>query len=166
MPIFYIIKILHNFTRNFVYLFIDNKDIIKYHVGPHYSNSHACGHRGACEMSYFVFVDFFIRCWWRNFYVRICVCECVFINLRWVMLWEQPNVSSKPFFLKISLASYDSKFFNNSTVTDIVTIELKQLHQLVHKIPSILHLKPTFSILHHHFYKTPISVYLFYKIFQ
>ena len=43
---------------------------------------------------------------------------------------------------------------------------LEQLHQLVHKIPSILHLKPTFSILHHHFYKTPTSVYLFYKIFQ
>ena len=26
--------------------------------------------------------------------------------------------------------------------------------------------KPTFSILHHHFYKTLTSVYLFYKIFQ
>ena len=43
---------------------------------------------------------------------------------------------------------------------------LEQLHQLVHKILSILDLKPTFSILHHHFYKTPTSVYLFYKIFQ
>ena len=43
--------------------------------------------------------------------------------------------------------------------------DLEQLHQLVHKIPSILHLKPTFSILHH-FYKTPTSVSLFYKIFQ
>ena len=43
---------------------------------------------------------------------------------------------------------------------------LEQLHQHVHKIPSILHLKPTFSILHHHFYKTLTSVYLFYKIFQ
>ena len=43
---------------------------------------------------------------------------------------------------------------------------LEQLHQLVHKIPFILHLKPTFSILHHHFYKIPTSVYLFYKIFH
>ena len=28
------------------------------------------------------------------------------------------------------------------------------------------HLKPTFSILHSHFYKTPISIYLLYKFIQ
>ena len=43
---------------------------------------------------------------------------------------------------------------------------LKQPHQLVEKISSILHKKPTFSILYHHFYKTLTSVYLFYNIFQ
>ena len=43
---------------------------------------------------------------------------------------------------------------------------LEQPHQLVEKIPSILHKKPIFSILHHHFYKTPTSIYLFYKTFQ
>ena len=47
------------------------------------------------------------------------------------MLWEQPNVSSKPFSLKISLAPYDSQFFNNSTVTDIVTIELESFNLVV-----------------------------------
>ena len=43
---------------------------------------------------------------------------------------------------------------------------LEQPHQLVEKIPSILHKKPTFSILHRYFYKTPTSVYLFYKTIQ
>ena len=43
---------------------------------------------------------------------------------------------------------------------------LEQLHQSMHNIPSILHLKPTFSIFHYHFYKIFTSVYLFYKIFQ
>ena len=43
---------------------------------------------------------------------------------------------------------------------------LEHSHQLVEKIPSILHKKPTFSILHHYFYKTPTSIYLFYKTIQ
>ena len=43
---------------------------------------------------------------------------------------------------------------------------LEQPHQLVEKISSILHKKPTFSILHHYFYKTPTSIYLFYKTIQ
>ena len=47
-----------------------------------------------------------------------------------------------------------------------LAIPLEQLHQSVHNIPSILHLKPTFSILHYRFYKTFTSVYLFYKIYQ
>ena len=36
----------------------------------------------------------------------------------------------------------------------------------MHNIPSILHLKPTFSILHINFYKTPTSIYLFYTFIQ
>ena len=36
----------------------------------------------------------------------------------------------------------------------------------MHKIPSILHVKPTFSILHTNFYKTPTSIYLFYTFIQ
>ena len=39
-------------------------------------------------------------------------------------------------------------------------------HQLVEKISSILRKKSTFSILHYYFYKTPTSVYLFYKTIQ
>ena len=42
---------------------------------------------------------------------------------------------------------------------------LEQPHQLVEKIPSILHKKHTFSILHHYFYKTLTSVHLLYTIF-
>ena len=44
-------------------------------------------------------------------------------------------------------------------------VPLEQLHQSVQKIPSILHKKPTFSILHYHFYKTPTSIYLLYTLF-
>ena len=36
----------------------------------------------------------------------------------------------------------------------------------MHNIPSILHLKPTFSILHTNFYKIPTSIYLFYTFIQ
>ena len=36
----------------------------------------------------------------------------------------------------------------------------------MHNILSILHLKPTFSILHTNFYKTPMSIYLFYTFIQ
>jgi len=36
-------------------------------------------------------------------------------------------------------------------------------HQSGQIFPSILHYKPTFSILHYHISKTPTSVYLFYK---
>ena len=43
---------------------------------------------------------------------------------------------------------------------------LEQLHQLVHKFFHFAHLKSTFSILHIYFYKTPISVCLFYTFIQ
>ena len=43
---------------------------------------------------------------------------------------------------------------------------LEQLHQLVHKYFHFAHLKSTFSILHIYFYKTPISVCLFYTFIQ
>ena len=56
--------------------------------------------------------------------------------------------------LDLSLSSYNQPFIN-----------LEYSHQLVEKIPFILHKKPIFSILHHHFYKTPTSVYLLYTIF-
>ena len=46
-----------------------------------------------------------------------------------------------------------------------IYIPLEQLHQSLQKIPSILHKKLTFSILHYHFYKTPTSVYLLYTLF-
>ena len=55
--------------------------------------------------------------------------------------------------------------FENRDVQSILQ-ELEHSHQLMEKIPSILHKKPTFSILHHYFYKTPTSVYLFYKTIQ
>ena len=43
---------------------------------------------------------------------------------------------------------------------------LEQLDQLVHKFFHFVHLKSTFSILHIYFYKTPISVCLFYTFIQ
>ena len=43
---------------------------------------------------------------------------------------------------------------------------IKQLHQLMEKIFHFTHLKPTFSILHSHFYKTPTSVCLLYTFIQ
>ena len=43
---------------------------------------------------------------------------------------------------------------------------LEQLDQLVHKFFHFVHLKSTFSILHIYFYKTPISICLFYTFIQ
>ena len=43
---------------------------------------------------------------------------------------------------------------------------LEQLDQLVHKFFHFVHLKFTFSILHIYFYKTPISICLFYTFIQ
>ena len=43
---------------------------------------------------------------------------------------------------------------------------LEQPHQGMQKIPSILHQKSTFSILHNQFYKTPTSVHLLFTIFH
>ena len=57
--------------------------------------------------------------------------------------------------LDLSLSSYNQPFIN-----------LEYSHQLMEKIPFILHKKPIFSILHYHFCKTLTSVYLFYKTFQ
>ena len=50
-------------------------------------------------------------------------------------------------------------------VTLVPFLLLEQLHQLVQNFFHFAPLKPTFSILHTHFYKTPTSVYLFCKIF-
>ena len=43
---------------------------------------------------------------------------------------------------------------------------LEYPHQWMQKIFHFAHLKPTFSILHIHFYKTFTSVYLFYTFIQ
>ena len=43
---------------------------------------------------------------------------------------------------------------------------LEHPHQYVQKNFHFKHIKPTFSILHSHFYKTPISVCLLYTFIQ
>ena len=73
-------------------------------------------------------------------------------------------ISEQPMSSNVICNGYDKAGFLSFVLYLLLCLE--QLYQLVHKIPSILHLKPTFSILHHHFYKTLTSVYLFYKIFQ
>ena len=54
------------------------------------------------------------------------------------------------------------KTFSNLTQLE----SLEQLHQLVQNFFHFAPLKPTFSILHTHFYKTTTSVYLFYTFIQ
>ena len=43
---------------------------------------------------------------------------------------------------------------------------LEQLYQFVHKFVHFVHLKFIFSILHIYFYKTPMSICLFYTFIQ
>ena len=65
------------------------------------------------------------------------------------------------------LANIITKFHKNPSTPYCL---LEHPHQLMQKFCKFIHLKPTFSILHSHFYKTPISVCLLHiysnKIFN
>ena len=66
--------------------------------------------------------------------------------------------------ISISISTFEYPSFKFLLCTALSFLE--QLHQLVQNFFHFAPLKPTFSILHTHFYKIPTSVCLFYTFIQ
>ena len=89
-----------------------------------------------------------------------CKCYCLLLSFGFSFLFQSVQfVLSCPYqIFQVKILKYPFLCFSFP--------RLEQLHQLVQNFFHFAPLKPTFSILHTHFYKTPTSVYLFYTFIQ